>query len=138
MNDKMRSWVMGMLLGQVSSPLPMTQTPEQKEPVAYLYNGVELPDINEVWTDELKAEYPYAHLGVLPASELFGNSVTGEIAILILTDTSAKHTDDGIEITVTHKYARYACSESQSVADFFCPNGGRFPVGRMGICGRWN
>lgn len=26
----------------------------------YLYNGVELPDINSVWTDEWKAEYPYA------------------------------------------------------------------------------
>lgn len=28
----------------------------------YLYNGVELPDINTVWTEELKAEYPYAHI----------------------------------------------------------------------------
>ena len=28
------------------------------EPVAYKYNGVELPDINEVWTD--KTTYPYA------------------------------------------------------------------------------
>ena len=26
----------------------------------FLYNGVELPDINEVWTDELKQQYPYA------------------------------------------------------------------------------
>ena len=35
-------------------------------PVAYLYNGVRLPDINSVWTDELKAEYPYAviHAGL--------------------------------------------------------------------------
>lgn len=35
-------------------------------PVAYLYNGVRLPDINSVWTDELKAEYPYAviHAGI--------------------------------------------------------------------------
>lgn len=28
------------------------------EPIAYLYNGVRLPDINEVWTD--KVAYPYA------------------------------------------------------------------------------
>lgn len=27
-----------------------------------LYNGVELPDINSVWTDELKETYPYAFL----------------------------------------------------------------------------
>lgn len=58
MNSNMRSSVMGLLLGQFSSPLPMAQ----KEPVAYLYNGVQLPDINEVWTDEVKAEYPYAHI----------------------------------------------------------------------------
>lgn len=34
----------------------------KREPVAYLYNGVELPDINTVWTDELKAEYPYGYI----------------------------------------------------------------------------
>ena len=28
----------------------------------YLYNGVELPDINEVWTDDLKKQYPYAYI----------------------------------------------------------------------------
>lgn len=29
----------------------------------FLYNGVELPDINTVWTDELKAQYSYAYVG---------------------------------------------------------------------------
>lgn len=28
----------------------------------YLYNGVELPDINEVWTDELKTQLAYARI----------------------------------------------------------------------------
>lgn len=40
----------------------------------YLYNGVELPDINEVWTDELKAQYPYALINVMsnnPTTTLF-------------------------------------------------------------------
>jgi hypothetical protein len=27
-----------------------------------LYNGIELPDINEVWTEELKATYPYGYI----------------------------------------------------------------------------
>ena len=35
---------------------------EEKTPVAYLYNGVRLPDINTVWTDERKALYPYAYM----------------------------------------------------------------------------
>ena len=52
MNSKMRSSVMGLILGQFSSPLPMAQ----KEPVAYLYNGVRLPKLPE-WDRE---KYPYA------------------------------------------------------------------------------
>lgn len=28
-------------------------------PVAYLYNGVQLPDINEIWTEEIQVLYPY-------------------------------------------------------------------------------
>lgn len=51
MNEKMRSCVMGLLLGQFSSPLPMAQ----KEPVAYLYNGVRLPKLPE-WDRE---KYPF-------------------------------------------------------------------------------
>ena len=43
MTEKMRSSVMGLILGQFSSPLPMAQ----KEPVAYLYNGVRLPKLPE-------------------------------------------------------------------------------------------
>ena len=52
MNEKMRSSVMGLLLGQFSSPLPMAQ----KEPIAYLYNGIQLPPMPE-WD---KVKYPYA------------------------------------------------------------------------------
>ena len=55
MNSKMRSSVMGLILGQFSSPLPMAQ----KEPVAYLYNGVRLPALPE-WDRE---KYPYSYVG---------------------------------------------------------------------------
>lgn len=34
------------------------------------YNGVELPGINEVWTDELKAKYPYACIQRFDYTEL--------------------------------------------------------------------
>lgn len=66
MNEKMRSCVMGLILGQFSSPLPMAQ----KEPVAYLYrtramsyvtyNDVEHPVIETRWYD--KETYPYAFI----------------------------------------------------------------------------
>ena len=44
--------------------VPETPDKPSGDPVAYLYNGVRLPDINEVWTDELKAQYPYALITV--------------------------------------------------------------------------
>ena len=54
MNAKMRGFVNGILLGVVGKPFPITQ--EEREPVAYLYNGVQLPKLPE-W-DEVT--YPYA------------------------------------------------------------------------------
>lgn len=49
----------GLAAGIVSGMrFPMVVEP--KKPVAYLYNGVELPDINEAWTDEVKETHPYA------------------------------------------------------------------------------
>ena len=52
MTGKMRDYVKGLILGLSGKPLPMSQ----KEPVAYLYNGVRLPKLPE--RDE-KA-FPYA------------------------------------------------------------------------------
>lgn len=54
MNGKMRSSAMGLILSLFSSPLPEVQ----KEPVAYLYNGVRLPKLPE-WDRE---KYPYAYI----------------------------------------------------------------------------
>ena len=54
MNAKMRGFVNGILLGVVGKPFPITQG--EKEPVAYLYNGVQLPPLPE-WDKET---YPYA------------------------------------------------------------------------------
>lgn len=54
----------------------------RREPVAYLYNGVRLPDINSVWTDELKATHPYAY--VVDISRLYPG-VTG--FLLFICDT---------------------------------------------------
>ena len=52
MNEKMREFVKGMLPGLPGKPHPMAN----KEPVAYLYNGVRLPKLPE-WDREM---YPYA------------------------------------------------------------------------------
>ena len=69
MNGKMRSSVIGLLLGQFSSPLPEVQ----KEPVAYLYNGVRLPKLPE-WDRE---EYPYAVISTV------SGILTGTYATLV-------------------------------------------------------
>ena len=54
MTGKMRDYVKGLILGLSGKPLPMSQ----KEPVAYLYNGVRLPKLPE-WDREA---YPYAYI----------------------------------------------------------------------------
>ena len=61
MKVDLKSWLTGFLLGLCGKPLPFiankTEEPE-KTIIGYSYNGVVLPDINEVWTD--KEAYPYA------------------------------------------------------------------------------
>ena len=74
MNEKMRSSVMGLIMGQFSSPLPISQ----KEPVAYLYNGVRLPALPE-WDKEA---YPYAVIWYTPG--FFG---IGSYYYLIISQT---------------------------------------------------
>ena len=49
----------------------------------YLYNGIELPDINEVWTDELKAQYPYA---IINRSEDYLEDYGSTMLISIFTE----------------------------------------------------
>ena len=44
-----------------------------------LYNGVELPDINEVWTEDVKAEYPYALLFFNTTNATLGFSLLSQV-----------------------------------------------------------
>ncbi len=53
MNDNMRKFVRGLMVSTVSKGV----LPKKREPVAWLYNGVRLPDINSVWDKETD---PYA------------------------------------------------------------------------------
>lgn len=50
----------GLAAGIVSGMRFPMVVEQKKKPVAYLYNEVRLPDINTVWTDELKKQYPCA------------------------------------------------------------------------------
>lgn len=52
----LRSFKMGLALGLTGKPLPLA--PSQKEPVAFLYNGAQLPPLPE-WDREM---YPYVHI----------------------------------------------------------------------------
>ena len=45
------------------APIPVLPDPEpdpERKPIAYKYNGVQLPDINTVWTNEIKQTYTNA------------------------------------------------------------------------------
>ena len=46
MTETMRSCVKGLILSLFGSPLPAAAS---REPVAYLYNGVRLPDVGGAW-----------------------------------------------------------------------------------------
>lgn len=51
----------GSVYLSASDPIPVYESDEpEKQLIGYSYNGVVLPDINKVWTDELKQQYPYA------------------------------------------------------------------------------
>ncbi len=54
MNDNMRKFVRGLMVSTVSKGV----LPKKGEPVAYLYNGVQLPKLPE-WDRE---KYPYAFM----------------------------------------------------------------------------
>jgi hypothetical protein len=58
MNTKMRSLLNGLVLGLAGKPLEFAKG----EPVAYLYNGVRLPDIYKVYTLEVQKTHPFAVL----------------------------------------------------------------------------
>ena len=72
----LRSWLIGYALGLAGKPMPLTSG--VKEPVAYLYNGVRLPDINEVWTD--KETYPYALIRWISDAGYYSLTVCGQKA----------------------------------------------------------
>lgn len=57
------AWLTGYALGLCGKPLPFSKA--EKEPVAYLYNGVRLPKLPE-WDRE---SYPYAHISKFTAIE---------------------------------------------------------------------
>ena len=60
------------------------QPEEEKTPIAYLYNGVRLPDINAVWTD--KETYPYAYITHL---KYVDETDSLDAVLLYLSDTAA-------------------------------------------------
>ena len=54
----LKSWLIGFDLGIAGKSLPLRRKRQEREPVAYLYNGVRLPKLPE-WDREM---YPYAYI----------------------------------------------------------------------------
>ena len=60
MTGKMKSCIKGLLMGCCGTSRPLV--PAKKEPVAWLYNGVRLPGIDAVYTQEVQKTHPYAYM----------------------------------------------------------------------------
>lgn len=56
-----RSFAAGYLMSLAGTPIPIA--PAQKRLVAYLYNGVRLPDIYTVYTPEVQKTHPNVLIG---------------------------------------------------------------------------
>lgn len=72
--------------------------------VGYSYNGVVLPDINTVWTDELKQTYPYAYINLMPESQYHPDTY-----ILYLTDKKFYFTKEDYLMGMKTTYNSYRC-----------------------------
>ena len=83
----------------------------------YLYNGIELPDINEAWTD--KETYPYATIVYGDATEV-GLTPDDKVARLEITTKAWKYNDEkGLYIKTPVTYAVYMWTNSQDVVDLY-------------------
>ena len=73
-----------MLLGWLTGERVKAMLRSKRQPVAYLYNGVRLPNIDSVWTD--KDTYPYAYIT---------QTSDGSIAFLFLSTAKLSHSQFG-------------------------------------------
>ena len=80
-----------------------------------LYNGVKLPNIESVWTDELKAQYPYASLGATDCS-IFGYAGKFVYSIAFSSVCCQK---DGEYYKITGQGIWYMYTDSDEVANIF-------------------
>lgn len=102
----LQGWLNWHVIGLCSRPLPVSV--RNKVPVAYLYNGVRLPDINAVWTD--KEKYPYAVISDTPG---FANSGIGYqlMASSSPTEITSSGTRYFVSNAVVKEYMIFAYNE---------------------------
>lgn len=72
------SMTMGWLVGRRIAGQRGKKVEQSAEPIAYLYPSVVLPDIESVWTPELKAQYPYAVIAHDTAQDVYALSVSNQ------------------------------------------------------------
>ncbi len=97
----------------------------------YLYNGVELPDINEVWTD--KETYPYAVIYYYDAGMVDSSLAGQKMSMLLLISVQGYYTG-GYAVDGSHKSKSFGVADSQEVADVFGDiTGVSIPVGVWGF-----
>lgn len=83
----------------------------------YLYNGVELPDINEVWAD--KETYPYAVIYSNLDGGVLDSSLSGQKVWSLLLTSVQGYYNGGYKIDSAHKAQAFMLAETQELADKF-------------------
>ena len=116
----LQSFLIGYALGLSGKPLPISGG----EPVAYLYNGVRLPDIGMVYTADVKKTHPYAYivlddvlvLSSVPLVAYFAtvgyrlNATLDAEVIVAEARTSAKYWDWVVDRTTKYKAGDFVAS----------------------------
>ena len=130
------------MIFNLMKPIPITDTPT--EPTMYLYgheadkvttyNGVELPDIESVWTD--KETYPYA---LITSMDMSVAGLNGTLYLLSLCDYAYKYDVNTGYVSFkndgeTRYYYDFYCVPDQQSADSFTTFFGvEIPVGEWAV-----
>jgi hypothetical protein len=106
--------LMGWLAGKRMAAMRGKTDVPSGEPIAYLYNGVQLPDINAVWTD--KTAYPYAWVEAYSA-EPFGYADANVAFLILASNRPTYNSTEGF--VLSSNLLQYATTDSEQVASDF-------------------
>ena len=100
------------------------------EPVAYLYNGVQLPDINTVWTD--KETYPYAVVIVEDGESIDVTFAGSTIATVVFASSRPEYNADKNRIICNTPILMSYYTDDNTIADVAADAGLNYGLNEWG------